>query len=85
MNFMHVVEMQFITLMPLFCILQIDRKMESNLTPISGQDSTSNSHSIKARPTQHESVFLKKCIQMEGKFSYACIAKRLLKVGEFID
>ena len=85
MNFLYVVEMQFITLMLLFCFIQIDRKIESNLTPISGQDSTSNSHSIKARPTQHESMFMKKCIQMEGKFSYASIAKRLLKVGEFID
>ena len=35
--------------MILFCFLQIDRKMESNLTPTSGQDSTSNSNSIRSK------------------------------------
>ena len=35
--------------MILFCFLQIDRKMESNLTPTSGQDSTSNSNFIRSK------------------------------------
>ena len=49
MNFLYVVEMQFITLMLLFCFLQIDWKIESNLTPTSSQDSTLNSHSIRSK------------------------------------
>ena len=35
--------------MILFGFLQIDRKMESNLTPTSSQDSTSNSNSIRSK------------------------------------
>ena len=73
--------------MILFCFLQIDRKMESNLTPTFDQDSTSNSHSIRSKSTQHGSMLLKKFVQMKGKLSYAYIAKKkkLLKVGEFIE
>ena len=68
--------------MILFCFLQIDRKMESNLTPTSGQDSTSNSNSIRSKtdPTW-EHVFEEIC--SNGRKSLICMYyKKVTKGGE---
>ena len=67
--------------MILFCLLQIDRKMESNLTPTSGQDSTSNSNYIRSKtdPTwEHvsEEIF------SNGRKSLICMyCKKVTKGG----
>ena len=39
---------------------------------------------VETTPTLHRSMFLKKKIQMEGKFLFVYIVKKLQKVGEFI-
>ena len=59
--------------------------MESNLTPSSGQDSTTNSQTIRSKidPTwEHVS---EERMQMEGKLLFVYIVKRLQKVGVFIE
>ena len=58
--------------MLLFFLLQIDRKMESNLTPTSGQDSTSNSHSIRSK-TNPTWVHVSEEICSNGRKAHICM------------
>ena len=83
MNFLYVVEMQFITLMLLIFFLQIGKKMELNLTPTSGQDSTSNSHYIKSKidPTW-EDVSEEMCLN--GRKALICMYFKKVTKGRGI-
>ena len=49
--------------------------MESNFTPSSGQDSTTNSQSSRSKIDLTWEHVMKKYMQMEGKFWCVCIAK----------
>ena len=67
--------------MILFCILQIDRKMESNLILTSGQDSTSNSNSIRSK-TNPTWEHVSEEISSNGRKALICMyCKKVTKGG----
>ena len=67
--------------MILFCLLKIDRKMESNLTPTSVQDSTSNSNSIRSK-TDPTWEHVSEEIGSNGRKALICLyCKKVTKGG----